>query len=61
MECGIQFWAPQYKRDKDLLEQAVQHRATKMIKEWEHLSYKGKLRELEKRCLRRILSICRNT
>lgn len=60
--CGIHFWAPQHKRDKDWLTGASSPaRATKMIKEWEHLSYKGRLRELkEKRCLRRVLSICRN-
>jgi len=34
----IQRWAPQYKRDTHILDRA-QQRATKMIKEPEHLSY----------------------
>lgn len=28
----MQFWAPQYSRDWDILEQVLQQRATKMIK-----------------------------
>ncbi|KAK4828514.1 hypothetical protein QYF61_026936 [Mycteria americana] len=31
LDCCVQFWAPQYKRDMDILEQ-VQRRSTKMIK-----------------------------
>ncbi|GAB0185800.1 hypothetical protein GRJ2_001045300 [Grus japonensis] len=41
----IQFWAPQYKRDMDILER-VQQRATRMIKGLEHLSCEERLREL---------------
>ena len=42
----VQFWAPQYKVDMDILERA-QQRATKMMKGLEHLSCKERLRELE--------------
>ncbi|GAB0184425.1 hypothetical protein GRJ2_000907800 [Grus japonensis] len=45
LECCIQLWGPQYRRDMDLLER-VQRRATKMIRGLEHLSYEDRLREL---------------
>jgi len=65
LEYWVQLWAPQYKRDMDILGQG-QLRAMRMTEGLEHLTYKQKLRvlglfSLEKRRLRGILPVCINT
>jgi len=45
LECCVQCWAPQCRRDMGILER-VQRRATNVPKGLEHLSYKEKLRDL---------------
>lgn len=52
LEFWVQFWAPQYKGDLDILER-VQQRSTQILKGREHLSEEERLRKLRPSAWRR--------
>jgi len=45
LEYSVQFWAPQFKKDEELLER-IRQRAMRMMRGLEHLSYAERLRVL---------------